>query len=173
VLRDALQVIEFVNADAIAAGLAGFAPERAAISAGRIMLARLKDLASQNANFAFETTMASRSFAPFLQALRERQGYEFTVVFMYLRSADLAVRRVSSRVRKGGHSIPDDVIRRRYHRGLQNLRELYLPIADQYRVYDNSRFGDPRLVAIGRYGRTTTFDERTWQRIMESSNEAE
>jgi predicted ABC-type ATPase len=66
-LQDVLAVDEFVNADVIARGLSGFEPDRAAIAAGRSMLARLKELAARRVDFAFETTLATRSFAPWLR----------------------------------------------------------------------------------------------------------
>ena len=72
-LRDSLGVEEFVNADTLAQGLSGFAPDRAAFAAGRIMLARLHELAEQGATFAFETTLASRSFAPWLTRLKAQR----------------------------------------------------------------------------------------------------
>lgn len=100
-LHGRLAVEQFVNADEIARGLAGFAPETAAIPAGRIMVARLKELARTRANFAFETTLASRSFAPWLASL-VAGGYRFHLVFLWLPSADLAVARVADRVRLGG-----------------------------------------------------------------------
>src|SRR6516225_8899139 len=104
ILKDALGVDEFVNADVIARGLSGFEPERAAMAAGRIMLARLRELARQRSSFAFETTLASRSFAPWLKDLLATR-YQFHLVFLWLPSPDLAVARVAARVREGGHDV--------------------------------------------------------------------
>src|SRR5207245_5581410 len=100
-LRGALAVNEFVNADVIASGLSAFDPDSAAIAAGRVMLARIRELASQRVNFAFETTLASRSFAPWLRQL-VTSGYSAHLVFLWLPSADFAVDRVAERVRTGG-----------------------------------------------------------------------
>jgi predicted ABC-type ATPase len=105
-------VREFVNADVIARGLSAFDPDSVAVAAGRIMLQRLDDLAAQRASFAFETTLASRSFAPRIQR-QIAAGYDFHLVYVWLRQADLSVERVAGRVRRGGHGVPDDVIRRR------------------------------------------------------------
>lgn len=110
-LRDSLGLAEFVNADTIAAGLSGYAPKLSAFAAGRVMLSRLAELAAVRSNFAFESTLASRTFAPWIKQ-RIQDGYEINVVFLYLRSASLAVRRVHQRVREGGHAVPDDVVRR-------------------------------------------------------------
>ncbi len=148
VLHDLIGVGEFVNADTIAAGLSGFAPDRAAFAAGRIMLARLHELAAARATFAFETTMASRTFAPWLREL-QGSGYRVHVAFLWLASPALAMRRVALRVRHGGHDIPVETIQRRYARGLVNFHTLYRPIADSWIVYDNSAFSAPRVVASG------------------------
>lgn len=148
-LQGRLAVDQFVNADQIAQGLAGFAPESAAIPAGRIMLARLKELATRRVNFAFETTLASRTFAPWLRQL-VAEGYRFHLVFLWLPSADLAVARVADRVRQGGHPVPLETIRRRYVAGLRNFRSLYRPMATGWRIYDNSGGWAIRLAARGR-----------------------
>jgi predicted ABC-type ATPase len=147
-LRGALGVTEFVNADVLARGLSAFAPERVAGAAGRIMLLRLRELAARRESFAFETTLASRSFAPWLNRLI-MDGYRFHLVFLWLPSADVAVARVAERVRLGGHSVSEDVIRRRYAAGLRNFFEFYQPLAATWRVYDNSGAMTPRLVAAG------------------------
>ena len=112
-LKETFATPEFVNADVIAQGLSGFAPENSAFEAGRIMLRRLRQLARERRSFAFETTLASRSFAPWIEKERGR-GYQFILTFLWLSSADLAVQRVKERVRLGGHSVPEDVVRRRY-----------------------------------------------------------
>ncbi|WP_165246314.1 AAA family ATPase [Paludisphaera soli] len=147
-LRDALAVRHFVNADAIAAGLSAFAPETVAVQAGRIMLARLKDLAAARADFAFETTLATRSFATWLRTLIAA-GYEFHLVFLSLPSAELAVARVAGRVSHGGHHVPEEVVRRRHAAGLRNLEELYRPLAASWRVYDNARPAGRRFLRGG------------------------
>ncbi len=141
VLCNTLDIVEFVNADVIAAGLAAFDPDRAAFAAGRIMLSRLRDLAAAvpPANFAFESTLASRTFAPWL-ASQAARGFNIHVIYIMLRSPDLAVRRVKSRVRRGGHAVADEVVRRRFVRSAFNLFHLYIPVATRSgtsRVYDN------------------------------------
>jgi predicted ABC-type ATPase len=110
-LRDALEVSEFVNADTIATGLSAFRPQSVAVTAGRIMLTRMRGLAAARANFAFETTLASRSFAPWLLQLGQ-EGYRVHILFLWLRSAELAVSRIAERVRLGGHDVAADVVRR-------------------------------------------------------------
>lgn len=135
-LRDELRVTEFLNADVIAAGLSAFAPERAAISAGRAVLARAKELAARGETFALETRVASRSLAPWIGMLRAR-GYGFHLVFLWLPSPELALGRVLDRVRRGGHDVKATVLRR-YESGLKNLFRLFRPMATTWRVLDAS-----------------------------------
>ena len=166
-LRDALQVSEFVNADVIAGGLSAFRPDSVAIPAGRAMLERMQHLAEAEANFAFETTLASRSFAPWLARLK-RRGYQVHVLFLWLESADLAVDRVAARVRVGGHDVPEITVRRRYERGLRNFFQLYLPLVDSWQMFDNSRAGRPRLVASGREDHVQEVANASlWRKISE------
>ena len=148
-LKGALGVMEFVNADTIARGLAGFDPERAAIPAGKVMLARLKELADRRVSFAFESTLASRTFAPWLGNLIAH-GYTFHLVFLWLPTPDFAVDRVADRVKMGGHDVPEPTIRRRYSAGLRNFFQLYQTLAATWQVYDNSAPSGMRLIAAGR-----------------------
>lgn len=136
-LYEVLRVDEFVNADQIALGLAGFAPDSAALEASGLMLQRLRSLAQRRASFAFETTLASRSLAPWIRGLIV-DGYDFHLIFVSLLNAEIAIARVRERVRRGGHGIPEDVIRRRFHRGIRNFFELYMPLAIEWRIVDNS-----------------------------------
>jgi len=167
-LRDALEVTEFVNADTIAAGLSAFRPESMGVAAGRIMLARMRSLAAARADFAFETTLASRSFAPWLAGL-QRGGYHVHVLFLWLRTADLAVSRVAERVRHGGHDVPADVVRRRYGAGLRNFFGLYMPFVDSWQVFDNSDGSGPRPMASGHDDEVCVLgDQKAWRQLRET-----
>jgi predicted ABC-type ATPase len=147
-LRDTLAVEEFVNADAIAHGLSSFNPDEVAYLAGEVMLRRLRGLATARRTFAFETTLAGRTFAPWLRSL-VASGYQFHLVFVWLPSADMAVARVRDRVRMGGHNVPENVVRRRYSAGIRNFFNLYVPLATSWQLMDNSAGGEPKLVADG------------------------
>ncbi len=168
-LRDTIDVDEFVNADTIALGLSAFQPESVAIEAGRIMLRRLHELADTRSSFAFETTLASRSYAPWIRDLRER-GYSFHLFYLWLRSPNLAVERVRARVRLGGHDVPEAVVRRRYENGLRNLFELYLPLAESWRMYDNSDMNKPLVIAAGIGASSPTiYQSDMWDSIRSST----
>ncbi len=163
-LKDTLGITEFVNADLIAQGLSPFAPDRAAVAAGRIMLERLRDLVRQRTTLAFETTLSGRAYARWIADLLET-GYLFHVIFLWLPSPEQAIARVADRVRRGGHHIPDEVVHRRYHGGLRNFFRLYSPMATSWRLYDSS--GErPQIIARG--GATAElriFDKPTWQHV--------
>jgi predicted ABC-type ATPase len=168
-LRGKLAVSEFVNADTIARGLSAFAPEDVAFAAGRIMLDRLHDLSRRRADFAFETTLATLSFAPWLRELVAK-GYSFHLLFISLVNPGVAVQRVRSRVRLGGHDVPEATIRRRFGRGLRNFFQLYLPLATTWRVYDNSAVGSLKLIASGRVkGPTRILDAKAWKDILDAA----
>jgi predicted ABC-type ATPase len=167
-LADTLEVMTFVNADVIAQGLSGFDPDNAALEASRIMLERLRALAAGRADFAFETTLAARSYAPWLDGLRQA-GYEVHLHYFWLKSADLAVARVRERVRLGGHSIPEPTIRQRYQRSVRNLLHLYLSRVSAWWVYDNS-LSVAQLIARGSSeGDESILDPSAWQRLLEVS----
>lgn len=169
-LQGELAVNEFVNADVIARGLSGFDPDRAAIAAGRVMLGRLNELARQRESFAFETTLATRSFAPWLQKLRA-SGYAVHLFFLWLASPDLAVQRVAYRVLSGGHHVPADTIRRRYRAGIRNLFGLYQPVVTSWAVYDCSGLKS-QLVAEGlEFAPIKVYDRNVWATIQRQGTE--
>ena len=165
-----IDCFEYINADSIAAALSPFRPEEVAIEAGRLMLARIKELAQKGEDFSFETTMASRSFAPFLQTCKA-DGYSIRIVFMWLPSPELSIARVQQRVANGGHHVPEETIRTRYLRGIKNFFELYAPISDYWAVYDNSR-PEIRLIAESEQNAIPDiFDLDAWQSIKQTGGQ--
>ncbi len=123
-LPSILNCDEFVNADEIAKGISPFHPDQVSIEAGRIMLSRIQELKQKGVNFAFETTLASRSFVNVIESCK-KDGYSVTLLYFWLSSPELAIKRVQERVKEGGHNIPEDIINRRYLKGLKNLFNLY------------------------------------------------
>ncbi|NVO84341.1 zeta toxin family protein [Hymenobacter terrestris] len=145
ILPEILECKEFVNADEIARGLSPFQPEKVAFEAGRIMLGRMNTLLANDETFAFETTLATKSFKQKIEQAK-RQGYTTTLLFFWLQNVELAKERVKLRVLEGGHNIEPEVIERRYSRGIKNLFDIYLPIVDGASLFDNS-FGKRKLIA--------------------------
>lgn len=145
ILPEIIECKEFVNADEIAKGLSPFQPEKVAFESGKIMIRRINELLREGENFAFETTLSTRSYKnKILQAKEE--GYTVTLLFFWLKNVELAKERVKIRVKEGGHNIPKNVIERRYFRGINNLFEIYLPIVDGALIFDNS-YGKHELIA--------------------------
>lgn len=145
ILPEILDCKEFVNADEIAKGLSPFQPEKVSFEAGRIMLHRINELLEIDENFAFETTLATRSYkSKVIEA--QKKGYNVTLLFFWLQNVDLAIERVKTRVQEGGHNIETEVIKRRYINGIRNLFDIYLPIVNEAMIFDNS-VGKPDLLA--------------------------
>lgn len=155
----------FVNSDTIAQGLAGFEYDGVGLQAGRLMLQRLDELESQRASFAFETTLAARSFASRLRRMA-LDGYEVHLVYLWLPSAEHAIERVRLRVAAGGHGVADAVVRRRYEAGLRNFHGLYRPLATSWSMFDNEDADALRLVALGTAEEETIVDPAIWQQSL-------
>ncbi|WP_152682867.1 zeta toxin family protein [Caenimonas sp. SL110] len=137
---------DFLNADLIAAGLSPFAPERAAIQAGRLMLQRMAQHVARSESFAFETTLSGLSYARQIPRWREL-GYRVELIFLSLPSADVAVQRVAARVVQGGHDIPEATIRRRFGAGFRLFETVYQPLVDHWILYDSAS-GRPRIIKM-------------------------
>jgi len=137
IFPDILNCTQFVNADNIAYGLSPFNVESVTIEAGKIMLQRIDELLSLGEDFAIETTLTTRSYVTLIHKAK-LLGFKVSVIYIWLNSPQLAIERVAERVRNGGHNIPSDVIERRYHKGIKNLFELFMPVCDFWKIIDNS-----------------------------------
>jgi predicted ABC-type ATPase len=170
VLPKMLNCREFVNADAIAAGLSPFNPENVAIEAGRIMLTRIDVLLQDGGDFAIETTLSTKSYVSLIKKAREI-GYKITLLYFWLNSPQEAKQRVATRVSKGGHNIPGDIIERRYYRGLYNLHYLYIPVCDFWIVVNNTNT-DPEIVGEGEFNNSNViYNYDIWDRIIIQGDE--
>lgn len=160
------QCREFLNADLIAAGLSPYQPESQAVRASQLLLERIQELVATRSSFSFETTLAARSYRQAILKWHEL-GFKVVLYFLWLPNADAAVDRVAQRVRKGGHNIPEEVIRNRYQRGLVNLFQLYIPVVFNTFVYDGSKF-PPELVWKTEGDHEETLNYNTWRVIQDS-----
>jgi len=136
-LPEGADVIHFVNADLIAAGLSPLEPRLAAVRAGRLVLQEIDRLVVARADFAIESTLSGLGYARRIRVWR-RAGYRVEMVYLKLKSSRLALRRIASRVREGGHDVPRSDVIRRFARGWANFERVYRPLADAWAVYDNS-----------------------------------
>ena len=137
ILPEVLNCKEFINADEIAKGLSPFQPESVAMQAGRIMLARMDELLQKGETFAFETTLATKSYKQKIE-WAQANGYEVTLLFFWLDTPNIAKKRVAQRVAEGGHNIPLETIKRRYYNGIANLFTIYIDMVDICYIFDNS-----------------------------------
>ncbi len=164
VLPEVLHCKEFVNADEIARGLSPFNPQSMAIEAGRLMLQRIELLLNLNSTFSIETTLATKSYTNLIKRAHA-QGYSVFVLFFWLRTPELAIQRVAERVRHGGHDIPEDVIRRRYEAGINNLFNIFMPEVDYWGLYDNSENPRVQIACGGRNADTIIYEETRFNQI--------
>lgn len=166
-LPNFLDCREFVNADEIARGISPFNVETVAFEAGRVMLQRIDHLLNEQVDFALETTLSTRSYVQLIRRAKA-VGYQVNLFFVYLSSPELAIERVQQRVRSGGHSIPADVIVRRYKRGLANLFQLYLPNCDFFLFVNNSGNSPVRVAQGGAVHPLEVVDEPLWESLTKS-----
>ncbi len=172
ILPEMLDCKEFVNADEIAKGLSPFQPESVSFQAGRIMLERIDELTKSGVDFAFETTLTTLSYLNTIKLAKEK-GYSVTLLFFWLNDVNLAIERVKTRVSEGGHNIPEEVIRRRYFRGIYNLNNKFIELCDFWIVIDNS--SRPfNFVAEGQGSfEIKVHNDVVWQQIKNQTDEKE
>ena len=165
-LPKTLQLMEFVNADEIARGLSPFNVDSVALKAGRLMLERIDELVAAEKSFAFETTCAARSYGKWLKTCQSN-GWRVHMLFLWLPGFQMAQSRVTLRVSQGGHSIPAEIIERRYRAGVVNMRDLYLPFVDSAAIYENSN-EQRTLIAEREFGKALMIhDPARWTSIKE------
>lgn len=165
-LLSEFMIAEFVNADTIARGISANNYEEVAFAAGRIMLQRLRQLISEGKDFAFETTLSAKSFVPFLLNAKSA-GYKITIIYFWVESSALAIKRINQRVKEGGHFIEENVVKRRYKRSINNFRNSYIELADNWMIFDNSK-DEPILIAKKIYGNDKIYFNDVFEDIMTS-----
>lgn len=164
VLPEILDCKEFVNADEIAKGLSPFNSESVAIEAGRLMLQRIENLLEKGETFSIETTLATKSYINLVRRAQAK-GYTVRLLFFWLNSPELALLRIAERVAKGGHNIPEPIVRRRYVAGIQNLFRLFMNEVDYWVIYDNSEYPAAQIATGGMNDQTTIILESTYKTI--------
>lgn len=166
ILPEMLKCKEFVNADIIAKGISPFQPEKVAFEAGRIMLQRIQQLIDEKETFAFETTLSTKTYKTIIKECKSK-GYKIVLLFFWLNSPGLAIDRVKIRVSKGGHNIPDDVIKRRYKRGLDNFFEIFMPLCDYWQFIDNSFNVPYKIITGNKKVEKSIYNAELWRQIKE------
>ena len=166
ILPQVLECREFVNADEIARGLSPFNPESVAVEAGRLMLQRIEYLLSRGESFAIETTLSTRSYLKLVHRA-QASGYRVSLLFFWLCTPELALLRIAERMAKGGHNIPESIVRRRYVAGIKNLFTLFMPVVDYWDIYNNSGSQRVQIACGGKNAKSIIYEERQYQQIQE------
>jgi len=165
-----VKCLEFMNVDLIANGLSPFAPDKASLRAGRIMLEQIHSLGNRGLDFGFETTLSGKTYVRLLKDLKKGRGYHIHLFFLWISSVKLALERIELRVQHGGHSIPETVVRRRFGRSLPNFLRFYKPLADSWTIFDNS--GDvPKMIAFEESGKTEILDPDLFGTLLKYKEE--
>jgi len=167
ILPDILESNEFVNADLIAKGISPFNESSVSFEAGRIMLTRIKELMFLKKDFVFETTLSTISYVKLIKEAKAH-GYTIHLFYFWLKSYELAVKRVKRRVEKGGHNIPEDIIIRRYNKSLVNLNTHFLDLADGAIIFDNSE-NIAEIIAEKKNGELVIQKQESWQLILQNT----
>ena len=171
VLPEFLGCSQFVNSDEFAKSLSPFDPSSASISASRLMLMKFKYMLQHKKDFCIETTLATRSLLKMAKEARA-DGYDIVTLYFWLKSPEVAISRIKTRVAAGGHNIPDDVVRRRYHTGLSYFFDEYCPMSDKWILADNTK--PPfEIVAQGGPEGTEIFDKVKYEQIWNIAHPAE
>lgn len=164
ILPKVLQCREFVNADNIAKGLSPLNPDSMSVAAGRLMLMRISQLLEGDESFAIETTLATRHYVKISQKAQEK-GFRVELIFFWLQNPEIACRRVAQRVAEGGHNIPTDTIIRRYYAGIRNLFNLFMPVVDDWMLYNNSDMQKILVATGGKKHKTQILLPQTYETI--------
>ncbi len=159
----AIGIMEFLNADSLAAGLSPLHPPLAATRAARLLLSRWKELVDGKHSFAFESTLSGRTYATMIRTAKA-QGYRLHLSYLYLETVQHSIRRVRERVKKGGHDVPVSDLKRRFLPSLHNFFDLYLPLADEALLY-NFTLQPPPLVASWKKGELNVHSRSNYEFI--------
>ena len=163
-----LALLDFINADEIARGLSPFAPERALLEAGRLVLNRFRHFVEDGRDFVLETTLSGKTYRRLFADAR-RAGYAIQLDFLMLPTVEHSLRRVARRVLSGGHNVPDADVRRRFAVSLRNLFTLYRPVLDYWRLHAAS-VGRSRLIAHGSTTALTVEDKPAFAKVVTDFN---
>jgi predicted ABC-type ATPase len=155
----------FVNADLIALGLSPFSPSNVNIKAGKLLLAEIDNFISRKTDFAFETTLAGKTYVNLIKEAKTK-GYYIHIFFLWIPSLQLAKERIKQRVKQGGHHVPDEDVKRRLDRSLKNFFNLYMPLANAWDIFNSA--GKPVLVVKSNEKGLQIFDKKLYQHWVES-----
>lgn len=153
----------FINADLIAQGLAPFEPRSAALKAGKLVLQQIHEFTRRGVDFSLETTLSGKSYAILFEHLKD-SGYLLHLFFLWIPKPELAIARIKERVLEGGHHVPDEDVRRRFKRGIDNFFRLYEPLVDSWMFFNNAE-QVPIVIAKRNNGHTVIINSKLFESI--------
>lgn len=162
-----LGLMRFLNADEIARGLSPLDPTLSAFKAGRLLLEEARSLMASKTSFAIESTLSGKTYVALIREAKAL-GYRFLLHYIVIGSGAQAVGRVALRVRLGGHHVPEEDVLRRFDRSRRHFIEDYLPLADEWGLWDNAA-PPPTKIADSA---THTFDQLQAMLASNSLHEA-
>src|SRR5688572_17392314 len=146
-----LKCLRFLNPDEIARGLSPLDPSAGLFAAGRILLRQFRNYVARGESFTFESTLSGRTYIGLLEEAKAA-GFELEMHYLVVPSPEFAIRRVKARVAMGGHDVPKEDVRRRFFRSRKNFLNVYLPLADQWAVWDGGVNPPKRLANSKEHG---------------------
>ena len=157
---------EFLNADEIAKSLSAKNPQNKKISAGKLFFQKLREDIENHKSLLIESTLAGRYLQKFLENLKS-ENYQIRIVFLFADSPEILIERIAERVKKGGHFVADEDVKRRLVRGKQNFWRVYKDLADSWSLFYNVGY-DFKKIAAGENEKTILIDEKLFKDFLES-----
>lgn len=157
---------EFLNADEIAKSLSAENPQAKKISAGKLFFQKLKSAVEDNKSLLIESTLSGRYLQKFLENLKDK-NYQITIIFLFADSTEILIERIAERVKKGGHFVPGEDVKRRFVRGKDNFWRIYKDLADSWSLFYNMS-NDFKKIAAGEDDKTILIDEALFKEFLES-----
>lgn len=157
---------EFLNADEIAKSLSAENPGGKKISAGKLFFQKLNETVAQNKSLLIESTLSGRYLQKLFETWRN-QDYQVNIIFIFAESPEILIERIAERVKKGGHFVSDEDVRRRFVRGKKNFWGVYRNLADSWSLFYNANNGFKKIAA-GEEDKIITIDENLFESFLES-----
>ena len=156
---------EFLNADEIAKSLSAENPQDKKISAGKLFFEKLNEAVKNKKSLLIESTLSGRYLQKFIENFKD-EHYKVQIIFLFADSPEILIERIAERVKKGGHFVSDEDVRRRFFRGKENFWQIYKDLADSWSLIYNSE-GTFHEIALSENQTIEIFDEKLYQKFLE------
>ena len=137
------------------------------MKAGKIFFKRLEGYLNTGKSVIIESTLSGTGLSRQLEKFKEN-GFAIHLVYVFLDDFKLCKGRISARVRKGGHNVPEKDVERRFYRSFTNFKKIYLPLAETWHILYNG-LKRPLEVSIGDKESEMIMDEGYYRKLMDIS----